>query len=183
MRRIRFFSVAVIFAVAGFGFGYAFRAMPAGETSVLYSLDGMRNSEALIRMIDAAHHYAYFGIYAFTKNDIADALIRARRRGVDVRGIMDGGESRSGVQADIAERLVRAGIPIVFRTRTPGIMHMKLLVTEDAYAVGSYNWTAAATFLNDEVLEIGHDDRVRGEYSALLQRIFAENRSAFPAPP
>ncbi len=182
MLRIRSLFMAAVLAVAGFGFGYAFRAAPPSGTDVFYSLEGMRNNEALTRVIDAARSYAYFGIYAFTKEDIADALIRAHRRGVDVRGVMDGGESRSGAQAGIADRLIRAGIPVVFRTRTPGIMHMKLLVTEGAYAVGSYNWTAAATFLNDEVLEIGHDNGTRDAYLGILQKVIAGNRTTGPLP-
>ena len=35
-------------------------------------------------------------------------------------------------------------------------MHLKVLVTEK-HASGSYNWTSAATNLNDEVLEVGRD--------------------------
>ena len=178
MRRLRHLSTIAVIAAAAFGIGYALRGVPAEGASVLYSLAGDRNDAALVRTIDAARHYAYFGIYAFTKGDIADALIRARRRGVDVQGIMDGGESRSGAQAGIAERLIRAGIPVEFRTRAPGIMHLKLLVTESAYAVGSYNWTAAATFLNDEVLEIGHDGHTREAYFGVLQKAFALNRSS-----
>jgi len=45
-------------------------------------------------------------------------------------------------------------------------------VTEKAYASGSFNWTAAATNLNDEVLEIGYDEAVRQKYQNILEEIF-----------
>jgi hypothetical protein len=49
-------------------------------------------------------------------------------------------------------------------------------VTDGAYAIGSYNWTSAATFENDEILEIGTNDELRRQYLAIIQRILAANR-------
>jgi phosphatidylserine/phosphatidylglycerophosphate/cardiolipin synthase-like enzyme len=53
-----------------------------------------------------------------------------------------------------------------------GIMHTKVLVTDKAYASGSYNWTAAATDLNDEMLEVGQDAAIRQEYQNILEEMF-----------
>jgi phosphatidylserine/phosphatidylglycerophosphate/cardiolipin synthase-like enzyme len=50
-------------------------------------------------------------------------------------------------------------------------MHLKALVTEKQYVSGSFNWTASATNLNDEVLEIGSDPTVRKQYEDILKTL------------
>ncbi len=172
----KMFWAAAVF-VLGILAGYeAAGPLAVRDFSVFYSLERKQNDQEIVRLIDAADKYAYFGIYAFTKKDIADALIRAHGRGLDVRGIMDAGQSRDGAQADIAARLARAGIPIEFQRHAAGIMHIKLLVTDRSYALGSYNWTESATMVNDEVLEIGNAEPLREKYLSLITRVLAANR-------
>src|SRR5258706_15120048 len=65
-------------------YGYSQRGV-----GLYYSLDRKQNDKELVRVIDGAHKYLYFAIYTFTKANIADAIIRAKQRGVDVRGIID----------------------------------------------------------------------------------------------
>lgn len=150
----------------------------AGTTRVLYSLDAKRNDEELIALIDAAESRIYFAIYTFTLPNIADALVAAKKRGVDVRGVMDSGQSTDTYGAPITEKLLSAGIPVVVEKHPTGngIMHIKALVTESAYAVGSYNWTRSATTLNDEILEIGTDPGLRKAYEDILRRLYEAYR-------
>jgi phosphatidylserine/phosphatidylglycerophosphate/cardiolipin synthase-like enzyme len=157
------------------GYGAA-GPIAAGNFTILYSLDRKQNDHALVRVIDGARDYVYFAIYEFTKEDIADALIRAKDRGADVRGIMDAGQSQNIAQARIVQKLEDAGIPVEFQKHEKGIMHIKMLVADNAYALGSYNWTEAATVLNDEILEIGTADPLREEYLGIMKKVLAANR-------
>jgi phosphatidylserine/phosphatidylglycerophosphate/cardiolipin synthase-like enzyme len=50
---------------------------------------------------------------------------------------------------------------------------MKAVVTDKAYASGSFNWTSAATNLNDEVLEVGRDENIRKQYQHILEELFS----------
>ena len=50
-------------------------------------------------------------------------------------------------------------------------MHLKTVVTEKSYASGSFNWTSAATNLNDEVLEVGRDETVRSQYEKTVREV------------
>ncbi len=154
--------------------GVTVNAPEAGTTRIIYSLDARQNDQELISLIASADEYAYFAIYTFTLNNVADALIAAKKRGVDVRGLMDSEQSRNSYGAPITEKLVAAGIPILTENHETGngIMHLKLLVTEDAYAFGSYNWTKSATTINDEILEIGTDEELRQAYEDILLRLF-----------
>ena len=51
-------------------------------------------------------------------------------------------------------------------------MHTKVLVTDKAYASGSYNWTSSATNINDEILEVGSDEAIRSQYQSILEEMF-----------
>ncbi len=148
-------------------------APAAGSTRVIYSLDQKQNDQEIIALIDAAKTHIYFAIYEFTLKDIADALVAAKKRGVDVRGLVDAGESANSYDKPIIAELTNAGISVVTEKHADGngIMHIKALVTDSAYAMGSYNWTGSATTENDEVLEIGTDTALRQAYENILKKL------------
>lgn len=149
-------------------------APKAGSTRVIYSLDQKQNDQEIISLIHEAEDHIYFAIYTFTLPSIADALVEAKKRGVDVRGLMDSEQSSNSYGAPILEKLRAAGIPLLKERHASGngIMHIKLLVTEQAYAFGSYNWTRSATTINDEILEIGTDPALRQAYENILKKLF-----------
>ncbi len=150
---------------------------PAPESvRVIYSLDTKQTDKELIALINNADEYIHFAIYTFTLDSVADALIKAKKRGVDVRGLVDGKQSRTSYSAPIIEKMIDGGIPLLTERHINGngIMHLKLLVTEKAYATGSYNWTKSANTLNDEIIQIGTAEHLRQEYNAILLRLFDE---------
>ena len=151
------------------------RSSIESEFRVVYSLDRHQNDREIIRLIDEADSYVYFAIYYFSKQNIADALIRAKKRGLVVWGIMDRDASMDA-NKNIADELRAAGISVLVQKHPAGIMHLKLLVTDKAYASGSYNWTLGATVENDEVLEISHDDSVRRQYLAVIKKVLTTNQ-------
>lgn len=148
-------------------------APPPSAVRIIYSLDKRQNDQELIALIEGAHEYLYFAIYTFTLENVADALIAAKERGVDVRGVVDREQAAKSFMRPVIEKLVAAGIPV--RTKPPGaggIMHIKMLATENAYATGSYNWTKSATTENDEILEIGTDPALIAAYTRILRSLF-----------
>ena len=189
-KMLRVGAVAVIALAAG-GIGYTMSggapsgacvsvqaqtvtAPALGTVRVIYSLDKKQNDKELIALIADAHDRIYFAIYTFTLSSVADALIAAKGRGVDVRGVLDMSQATGSYGAPILKELQDAGIPIVFEKHLTGngIMHIKTLVTEKAYATGSYNWTSSATTINDEILEIGTDSGLRQAYENILRQLF-----------
>lgn len=152
-------------------------ALPApapNSVQIFYSLDKKQNDQELISLINATQKRAYFAIYEFTLKNVADALVAAKKRGVDVRGLVDASESANSYDAPIMAELRAAGIPVEteYHSDGQGIMHIKALVTDSAYAIGSYNWTESATKENDEILEIGTSPSLVGAYASLLERLF-----------
>ncbi|HCR52144.1 TPA: hypothetical protein DIV48_00665 [Candidatus Kaiserbacteria bacterium] len=196
-RKLLRVGAALVLALAAGGMGYVaggsgtrgvsipaqtIAAPEAGSLRVLYSLDQKRNDEELIALIESAKERIYFAIYTFTLSNIADALVEAKMRGVDVKGIVDSEQSVSSYGAPITAQLLAAGIPLFTERHASGngIMHIKLLVTERSYAFGSYNWTRSATLENDEILEIGTDPSLRQTYETVLTTLldaYAGNRA------
>ena len=143
---------------------------------IIYSLDKRQNDQEIVRLIDSAHYYAYFAMYTFTLSDVADALIRAKQRGVIVAGITDAIQATTTDEAFVLQKLSAAGINVLTQKHLDGIMHMKALVTDRAYAIGSYNWTESATDANDEILEIGTDPVLRNRYLSIVKKILVTNQ-------
>jgi phosphatidylserine/phosphatidylglycerophosphate/cardiolipin synthase-like enzyme len=142
---------------------------------VFYSLDARHNDQVVASVIDHAQKYVYFAVYTFTMSTIADALIRAKRRGVVVWGITDADQATVPQEALILSRLNEAGITVETQKHQDGIMHIKAVVTDSEYASGSYNWTASATTANDEVLEVSSDSALRQKYLAIIKKVLITN--------
>jgi phosphatidylserine/phosphatidylglycerophosphate/cardiolipin synthase-like enzyme len=149
---------------------YSYRIQPARSIAVYYNQDIAAN-EKVIKLIQDADQFVYFAVYTFTREDIKDALLGAKYRGLEVRGLVDRDQTQGlPDQAKIVKTLRDAGIPVAI-DHHQGIMHLKVLATDKAYASGSYNWTRSATEINDEVLEIGTDKIMRSQYQKLLQKL------------
>lgn len=148
------------------------------QITVLYSLDKRQNDQAIIDVIDNSNHYVYFAIYTFTKSNIADALVQAKKRGVNVWGITDLAESTSSSEEIVLNKLKTAGINVETQKHTDGIMHIKGIVTDTEYAIGSYNWTESATVNNDELLEVGSNKYLHDQYLNIIKRVLETNQSS-----
>ena len=168
-----FFYITVIIILIGLcgQFYYDFHYKPRHDVSVYFS-QNIKANEKLAQTIRDADNHIYFAIYTFTRADIKDALLGAKHRGVEIKGVMDAEQSASiPEQKKILKELTDAGIPIKVDDHS-GIMRLKTLVTEKTYFSGSYNWTASATNINDEIIEIGSDENVRNQYEKILKELF-----------
>ena len=80
-------AIALLIAACA-QFYFTYRYQPAHEVQVYYNQEQELNKE-IMGIIRDADEYVYFAIYTFTRNDIKDALLGAKYRGVDVVGVMD----------------------------------------------------------------------------------------------
>ena len=176
MKRQYKILIGIILLLAAVSGGFALSGnLIHHRIRILYSLDQKQNDQAIIDLIDRAQDYVYFAIYTFTKDNIAEALIRAKQRGLEVRGIADRGQSAEDFQQPIIQKLIAAGISVQTQTHPAGIMHIKAVVTDQGYAAGSYNWTSSATTVNDEILEVGTDKYLRDQYLRVIRQVLAAN--------
>jgi phosphatidylserine/phosphatidylglycerophosphate/cardiolipin synthase-like enzyme len=125
----------------------------AATGTVQYAFTGSDHADAMIiAAIDAAHRQVLVQAYSLTHRRIADALIRARSRGVEVAVIADNEQSRANPVA--LRELARAGVPLLFDAEH-GAAHNKVIVIDSGYAdcaviTGSFNFTYAAQQRNAE---------------------------------
>lgn len=102
-------------------------------------------------------------MYTFTSEELAEMLIQAKRRGVEIRIYLD--DSMKGGKHSQASNFVNAGIPVKFDNHK-GLMHNKFVVIDDKVVItGSYNWTKRAENENDENVIILHDEYIAKLYS------------------
>ena len=120
----------------------------------------------LVDVINNAQQSIDFCIYAFTLEEVAQALIDAKERGVEVRGIFDEGTiSDSPTQF---YTLQDAGID-VRQDPCPYAFHHKFMVvdrdgTDPVVVTGSGNWSFSGTARNDENFVVIHSQSVAQEY-------------------
>lgn len=106
---------------------------------------------ALLAAIGGAKRTLYFGVYSFTLVAVADAIIAAHKRGVQVIGVADTIAS-SGINNQV-HRVAAAGVPVTLWGGQWRLMHEKAFVVDHNYVgLGSYNWTTQAEKNNVEIL-------------------------------
>jgi phosphatidylserine/phosphatidylglycerophosphate/cardiolipin synthase-like enzyme len=103
--------------------------------------------------------------YNFTSVPIADSLIEAKGRGIDVRVILDERANRTDKRSQAA-RLVQAGVPVLFDGRHP-IMHDKIVVVDsNTVLMGSMNASNSGDKSNSENLLTARDPWLAAAYRA-----------------
>lgn len=121
----------------------------APSVSVGFSPEGSAEQLVLSTINGARESIRLMG-YSFTAPEVVKALMAAKRRGVDVRVVLDerGNDNRSGQAA--MSLLYGADIPV--RTVSSfKIMHDKVIITDGRNVeTGSYNFSRSAARNNSE---------------------------------
>ncbi len=162
-----FFSVLVL--------GLAIGCQASGSTGVLptttrsSSLDVRFSpkggcTELIIHTLGQAKNTVHVQAYSFTSRPIAQALVDARRRGVDVEAILD--KSQLTGRETQTSFLTQAGIPVRIDA-AHAIAHNKVMVIDgETVLTGSFNFTEAAEDRNAENLLIVRDMELAERYEA-----------------
>ena len=124
-------------------------AMATPSVSVGFSPEGTALQLVLKTISDAQQSIRLMG-YSFTSPEVVKGLIAAKRRGVDVKVVLDerGNHGKSSVAA--INLLVNAGIPVRLDSHYK-IQHDKVIVTDGRNVeTGSFNYTRSADRSNSE---------------------------------
>jgi len=144
----------------------------ASDTQVAFSPDGGA-LELVIQTIDSAHSTLRMAAYSFTSKPVAQALLRARKRGVDVRVVVD--KSNATARYTAATFIANAGLTVRVDYRY-AIMHDKFIVVDgQTVEEGSFNYTASAEKKNAENVVVLHDPAVAGQYEREWERLWGES--------
>ncbi len=115
-----------------------------------------------------------------------NALVSAKKRGVQVRVVVDGVEGNQTLKAsdapgnqafDATKTLTGAGITVVNGGRSNGLMHNKIIIVDGStLLMGSWNMSYNDTFRNDNnVLQIT-SQKLIANYQAKFNELFVDKR-------
>ncbi|WP_434523792.1 phospholipase D family protein [Klebsiella quasipneumoniae] len=131
-------------------------AVYADSIETGYSPEGTA-LQLVLKTIDSAQQEIRLMGYSFTSPEVAGALVRAKRRGVDVKIVLDEKGNRSKASQAAMNVVVNAGIPL----RTNGhyaIMHDKVIIVDNhTVESGSFNMTRSASSRNSENVLVIND--------------------------
>jgi phosphatidylserine/phosphatidylglycerophosphate/cardiolipin synthase-like enzyme len=110
--------------------------------------------DRLVTLYQQAKHYIYVSVYGLTYPRAVEALVAAKKRGVDVRMLTDQERTQDVKQHSALRTLRLAGIPIRVNQHE-GLMHLKQVVIDDEITTsGSMNHTTSGNSYNDERMDI-----------------------------
>jgi phosphatidylserine/phosphatidylglycerophosphate/cardiolipin synthase-like enzyme len=126
----------------------------------------------LVLAIDAAHTSIQLALYDLDLWVVRDALLRAFRRGVDVRLVVEGDNAH---QPEI-EDLRALGIPIVAEDRPPLMHHKFIVIDGDQVWTGSMNLTINGAYRNDNNLMRLQSADLAADYLREFEELYEERR-------
>lgn len=125
----------------------------AATVEVLYAPEDAP-LERVVALYNRTRRYLYVAVYGLTYPRAVEALVAAKKRGVDVRVITDRERLDDPKQRIAVNTLRLAGVPIRVNQHD-GLMHMKQVVIDDEVnASGSMNHTTSGNRYNDERLDV-----------------------------
>jgi phosphatidylserine/phosphatidylglycerophosphate/cardiolipin synthase-like enzyme len=133
--------------------GRTFDVPATGHVEVAFSPN--EGSQALVlKVIDSARAELLVMSYSFTSAPVVAALLKAKKRGVDVHLVADQknntSEDRSGKARAALSALVNAGVDVRTISVYP-IHHDKVIIADrETVEMGSYNYSDAAARKNSE---------------------------------
>jgi len=132
-------------------------------------------TDAVVSAIDQARKNVLVQAYSFTSAPIAQALVNAKRRGVDVQVILD--KSQRSERYSGATYLANEGIPVSIDS-DHRIAHNKVMIIDGQTVItGSFNFTKSAESGNAEnVLLILHAPELASKYAENWKLHLAHSR-------
>ncbi len=117
--------------------------------------------EEIIRLINNSQNSIYFLAFAFTNDKIADALIEAKNRGVEIKGVFD--KDQNDFQAGSEyNKLLENGIEAKLSENK---LHSKVFIFDSHIVItGSYNFTRSANDKNNENSLVIDDQNITNAY-------------------
>lgn len=150
-------------------------AAPTGDAVIEVGFSPEGSAEQLVlKTVRAARSSIRLAAYSFTSPSVVQALLDAKRRGVDVAVVVDRknnlSEDRSGKARAALNLLVNAGIPTHTVSVYP-IHHDKFIVVDGKHVeTGSFNYSLAAAKKNSEnAIVIWNNARLASQYIAHWQ--------------
>jgi phosphatidylserine/phosphatidylglycerophosphate/cardiolipin synthase-like enzyme len=125
----------------------------------------------LVQAIDKAQVSVDVAAYSISLRSVRDALLRAQKRGVQVRIVMES----TNIKGAVPQALLDAGTPIIGDNRN-GLMHDKFMVIDRSEVwAGSMNFTTSGTYEDNNNLIHILSTKVADDYTVEFEEMFKRN--------
>ncbi|MGC8867111.1 MAG: phospholipase D-like domain-containing protein [Elusimicrobiales bacterium] len=135
---------------------------------------GSDTENKLVSLIDAANTTIDAVTFTFSSKPIADAIIRAHKRGVKVRFLQDKDMAKSSA---MAKMVFDAGVPFKWMggRNDKGSMHNKFIILDGkVLGTGSYNFTTNASVNSFENIIFTNDQSVINAYALKFEWFYSQ---------
>jgi len=155
-----FLGASLALVAPAFGFETA-GGIPATGTVEIAFTPGDDAAGLIVRTVDAARAQVLVQAFSFTHRGIADALVRAHHRGLDVQVIADRDQTEL-MESSAMQYLIESGLP-VFTDADHSAAHNKVIIIDSnakqpTLITGSFNFTFAAQYRNAENVLVLRDN-------------------------
>ena len=113
-------------------------------------------AQKIVDLINNAEKSVYFMAFAFTNENIADAIIK--KGNLYIKGIFDSGQA-SGKYSQF-RRMQEFGIDVIKDKNKRKMHHKVFIIDNETVVTGSFNPTKSAETRNDENIIIIHDAKI-----------------------
>ena len=138
--------------------------------SIYFSPKSNTYETALKKLIQNAHQYIYIPVFYLTHKDLAQQLIQAKNRGVEIKIILDATAARN--KYSMHRELRKNGIEVKVEN-FGGKMHIKSIIVDYKYIVsGSMNLTKAGNSKNDENTIVVQNTNIAKQYKSYFLKLW-----------
>jgi phosphatidylserine/phosphatidylglycerophosphate/cardiolipin synthase-like enzyme len=137
-----------------------------------------RLDERLAAAIDGVQKTLDMAIYDLELDNVADAMLRAKGRGAQVRVVTDTDNAKNAA----VERLRGGGVPVVEDGRGPTMHHKFAVLDGESVWMGSWNFTPKDTFQYNNNAALIRSRELAANYAAEFDKMFSGRRFG-PAKP
>lgn len=114
----------------------------------------------------------YFMAFSFTDDEIGEEMIKARKRGVEVKGVF---EARgAGSQYSEYTKMKLENIDVRKDKNKYNMHHKTIIIDEEWVITGSYNFSVNASKSNDENIIMIKNPDIAGKYLAEFKRVYGK---------
>lgn len=132
------------------------------DLGIYFSPQDKSITNAVLPLIRGAKKYIYIPTFVLTENRVTEELINAKKRGVDVKIIIDA-LNASGKYSK--HQILRDNGVLVKTENYAGKMHSKSMIVDDEYVIiGSMNFSYSGENKNDENLVVIKDTEIAKFY-------------------
>jgi len=129
------------------------------------------------QLVRNAQESILFLAYSFTLDELADEMVASTRRGVNVRGVFDAGQSSANAGTEFYN-LLSAGLDVRLDGNKDKMHHKIIIIDESIVISGSYNFSVNAETVNDENVIIFHSEEIAELFKEEFERVF-ENSNRY----